>query len=106
MVKALNSGQESKNDAANLVIQSYKQLLYGAAEFEESAKKIEDIYNEALAIYRLSYDYARSKKSVKYCGFAWRVAGSALSKFYAMNQSEKTEKLILCSRSVLREVLN
>ncbi|CAL5339208.1 unnamed protein product [Camellia sinensis] len=106
MTEAMNLDDESKNDAANVVTKRYKQLLYGAAEFEESPRNTEDIYNEALAIYNITYDHAMGYRNVKNCGFAWRVAGSALFKLHAIKQSEKMEKPIVCLPSVLREVLN
>ncbi|KAK2982308.1 hypothetical protein RJ640_027405, partial [Escallonia rubra] len=102
MQEALNSGNEP-NHAADEVTKKYKKMLYGASELEESERKMEDIYNDALAIYHATYDHAKSRGEVKKCNFAWKVAGSALCKFYAMKQSEKS---IACSPSVLRELLN
>ncbi|GMP59698.1 hypothetical protein CsSME_00022876 [Camellia sinensis var. sinensis] len=106
MSEAMNLDDELKNDAANAVTKRYKQLLYGAAAFEESPRNSEDIYNEALAIYNITYDYAKRNRDVKKCGFAWKVAGSALFKLHVIKQSQKTENPIVCSPSVLREVLN
>ncbi|XP_059638213.1 probable RNA-dependent RNA polymerase 5 isoform X2 [Cornus florida] len=103
MTKALQSGHESKNDCANQVIKKYKQMLYGADEFEESERKVEEIYNDALAIYHVTYDHAITQRAVKYCNFAWKVAGTVLCRFYAHKLDEKS---ILCSPSVLKEVLN
>ncbi|KAI3802886.1 hypothetical protein L1987_31032 [Smallanthus sonchifolius] len=82
MCKALQSGDESKNDSANIVINKYKQMLYEAEDFASSNRKIEDIYNDALAIYHASYDYAHKYADVKKCGFAWKVAGEALCSFH------------------------
>lgn len=79
------------------------QMVYGAEEFEASPRKTEDIYNDALALYHVTYDYAKRVGSVVKCSFAWKVAGSALCKFYAMKQSEKS---MVCLPSVLKEVLN
>ncbi|KAK2982311.1 hypothetical protein RJ640_027408 [Escallonia rubra] len=101
MQEALNSGNEP-NHAADEVTKKYKKMLYGALELEESERKMEDIYNDALAIYHATYDHAKSKGEVKKCNFAWKVAGPALCKFYTMKQSEKS---IACSPSVLRELL-
>ncbi|KAG6662192.1 probable RNA-dependent RNA polymerase 5 isoform X2 [Carya illinoinensis] len=94
---------EGKNEAAEEVIKKYKQILYGAEEYEESKRRMEDIFNEALAIYHITYDYAKSKGSASYCGFAWRVAGPTLIKFHAMKQDEKS---FICLPSVLQEILN
>lgn len=89
MSEAMNLDDELKNDAANAVTKRYKQLLYGAAAFEESPRNSEDIYNEALAIYNITYDYAKRNRDVKKCGFAWKVAGSALFKLHVIKQREK-----------------
>lgn len=62
---------------------------------------MDDIYNEALAIYNLSYDYAISKNDVAKCSFAWKVAGSALFKLYAKKNGERT---FIFSPSVLNEM--
>ncbi|CAI9285993.1 unnamed protein product [Lactuca saligna] len=90
MSDAMNSGDESKHDSANIVIKKYKQLLYGTEDFATSSRKIDDIYNEALAIYHVSYDYARSYGDVKKCGFAWKVAGEALCSFHQMKTPGKS----------------
>lgn len=76
------------------------QILYGAAEFEESPRKTEDVFDEALAIYNITYDYAKIN-GLERCGFAWKVAGPALCKLYA---TERGEKSITCLPSVLREI--
>lgn len=60
----------------------FMQMLYEAEDFATSSRKIEDIYNEALAIYHTSYNYAQSLKDVKKCGFAWKVASEALCSFH------------------------
>lgn len=69
------------------------QMLYGASDFKDSTRNIEDVYNEALAIYHVTYDYAESRKDVSKCGFAWKVAGSALCaynrKIHCMKTGEK-----------------
>lgn len=52
MTEALGCGEEFKDQSANEVLKKYKQRLYGAAEFEESMRKMEDIFNEALVIYQ------------------------------------------------------
>ncbi|KAL5771145.1 hypothetical protein ACOSP7_015299 [Xanthoceras sorbifolium] len=98
---ALCSDGEDKDEAADEVIKKYKQELYGAEEFEQSTRRLLEIYDEALAIYDITYDFAKQKNSVKYCNFAWKVAGSALCKLYAFKQSERT---MVCLPSVLKEI--
>ncbi|XP_044463724.1 probable RNA-dependent RNA polymerase 5 isoform X2 [Mangifera indica] len=98
---ALKNGGEGKDEAANEVIKKYKQILYKATEFEQSTRNIQEIYDEALVIYNLAYDHAKRQGAVGYCSFAWKVAGSALCKFYAMKQGERT---MLCLPSVLQEI--
>lgn len=68
---------------------------------EESTKNVCDIFNEALAIYNATYDYAIQKESVTLCGFAWKVAGSALSRLYSIKQSQRA---LTCTPSVMREI--
>lgn len=68
---------------------------------EESTKNICDIFNEALAIYNVTYDFAIQEKSVNKCSFAWRVAGSALSRLYSIKQSQRA---LTCNPSVMREI--
>ncbi|KAK9071253.1 hypothetical protein SSX86_009821 [Deinandra increscens subsp. villosa] len=84
MSQALQSGEESKNNSANIVINKYKQMLYEAENFASSTRKLEDIYNDALAIYHASYDTAHRFADVKKCGFAWKVAGEALCSFHEL----------------------
>ncbi|KAI3447029.1 hypothetical protein Pfo_003694 [Paulownia fortunei] len=105
MTEALKSGDESKNDAANEVIKKYKQLLYEAPDMEESTKNTDVIYEEAIAIYHVTYDYATSH-GVEKCSFAWRVAGSALHDLYAWKLAGPKEKPITILPSVLRDILN
>ncbi|PIN13666.1 RNA-directed RNA polymerase QDE-1 [Handroanthus impetiginosus] len=106
MTAALNSGHESKNDAANDVIKKYKQLLYDAPEMEESTKDTTVIYEEALAIYHVTYDYAKSANDCSKCNFAWKVAGSALCNLCAWKTAGPKEKPLMIVPSVLRDVLN
>ncbi|GKA72180.1 probable RNA-dependent RNA polymerase 5 [Tanacetum coccineum] len=82
MKNALNYNDISKNDAASSVIEKYKQILYGASDFKDTTRNIEHVYNEVLAIYHVSYDYARKWNDIAKCGFAWKVAGSALCAYY------------------------
>ncbi|OWM66067.1 probable RNA-dependent RNA polymerase 5 isoform X2 [Punica granatum] len=102
MAAALNR-DEGEDESADEVIQKYKQIFLEAAEFEESSRREEDIFEEALAIYNITYDYAKNVGSVGLCAFAWRVAGSALCKFHAMKQGEKS---ITCLPSILKEILS
>ncbi|POO00835.1 RNA-dependent RNA polymerase-type [Trema orientale] len=94
-----------KSNAADEVKKKYIKLLYGAEELEDSTRNMKEIYNEAIAIYNLSYDYAMRSThgSVKNCSFAWNVAGSALFKFHAMKKVG--EKAFIFLPSVLKEVL-
>ncbi|KAL6006092.1 hypothetical protein ACLOJK_040137 [Asimina triloba] len=79
------------------------QILYNQTlEFEESTRNTEEIFNDALAIYRVCYNYAKTQGEAQRCGFAWKVAGHALCKLYAMRQNERS---IVCLPSVLRELL-
>nr|XP_019704822.1 probable RNA-dependent RNA polymerase 5 [Elaeis guineensis] len=98
-----HDSKESKDWMANKVIQKYKQMLYGASEFEESNKELDDIFNEALAIYHVTYEYAKSVGTAGRCCFAWNVAGRALCMLHAKKQSQFSS--ILCLSSVLREVI-
>ncbi|XP_059431763.1 probable RNA-dependent RNA polymerase 3 isoform X2 [Corylus avellana] len=103
MANALRNGDhEGKNEVAEEVIQKYKKILYGAAEFEESKRGMKEIFSEALAIYNITYDFAKSRRSATWCGFAWRVAGPALLKYHAMKPGERS---ILFLPSVLRDTL-
>lgn len=105
MSKALKMDDEgAKKTAANAVIDKYKQLLYHAAEFEESARDEREIFNEAVALYNVVYNYAENnKRDVGKCRFVWKVAGQALLKLYVMKH---TSKLVYSSSAVLREVFN
>ncbi|KAG8376059.1 hypothetical protein BUALT_Bualt09G0024200 [Buddleja alternifolia] len=106
MTTALNSGDESKKDAANDVIKKYKKMLYNAAEMEESKKDTQVIYEEALAIYHVTYDYAKSLDNCGKCNFAWRVAGTALCNIYAWQTAAPKEKPVTILPSVIRELLH
>ncbi|XP_056163743.1 probable RNA-dependent RNA polymerase 5 isoform X2 [Syzygium oleosum] len=109
MEAALSQGAEGKDCSPDDVIKKYKQLLYGAPDFEESPRRWDDIFNEALAIYNISYEYATGRhaaiggKAIGLCGFAWKVAGPALCQIYAMKQGQKS---IVCLPSVLKEIFS
>ncbi|KAF3649118.1 hypothetical protein FXO38_17834 [Capsicum annuum] len=89
MTRAMNSGSEHRITSCNEVIKKYKKLLYGAVEFEQTVRKSEDIFNEALAIYHVTYDHARTTYNIEKCGFAWKVAGSALCRIHVIYSKEK-----------------
>ncbi|XP_010532294.1 PREDICTED: probable RNA-dependent RNA polymerase 5 isoform X2 [Tarenaya hassleriana] len=91
-----------RNGAADEIIRRYKQEFYGSAGFEDWEKHREELYPRAIAIYNLVYDHAIRTQRVANCGFAWKVAGPVLSRFY----SERTPgKTVLCSVAVLRDIL-
>lgn len=102
MTEALKRSQDLKNSAADEVIKKYKQLLYEAEDFQESRKDIEELYNEALAIYHVSYNLAISKGEVRKCGFAWKVAGAALCNLHASTRKENPIRIL---PSLLRDVV-
>lgn len=66
------------------------QMLYGASDFKDSTREIERVYNEALAIYHVTYDYAKTRNDIAKCGFAWKVAGSALCAYHRKMHCMKT----------------
>ncbi|VVA99746.1 unnamed protein product [Arabis nemorensis] len=103
MKQAMEADENNKNESANNVIQKYKQEFYGAAGFEERKISLEELYLQALALYNIVYDHAIVKNKVRNYGFVWKVAGPVLCRFYR----EKTmrEKSLLCSVSVLKELL-
>lgn len=101
MSLACQQDKPTTKQLADDIFKKYKQLLYGCEEFEDSTKSLEQIFQEALAIYQVTYKYARRERSVEKCHFAWKVAGSALCKLYAKNQGERT---MTCSPSVLKEL--
>ncbi|OMO58283.1 RNA-dependent RNA polymerase, eukaryotic-type [Corchorus olitorius] len=104
MVSALSCNtKEEKEEAASALFNKYKKKLYGAAEFEQSEKPLDQIYQEARAIYNVCYDYARQVNDVKKCGFAWKVAGAALLDMYV---SKHNEMLLPTVPSVLKELFS
>lgn len=69
-------------------------------------RNMDDILNEALAIYHLTYDHAAGRGSISNCSFAWKVAGSALFKFHHDTKSAVTgERTFPILESVLKEIL-
>ncbi|KAI4377766.1 hypothetical protein MLD38_015344 [Melastoma candidum] len=97
MTVALDQRGKGTDDLPDEVIKKYKQLLYGAAEFEDSPRKLEDIFNDAVAIYNVTYDHARQWGRTGSCGFAWKVAGTPLCMLYRFRERER-------SISVLKEI--
>ncbi|XP_021807143.1 probable RNA-dependent RNA polymerase 3 [Prunus avium] len=95
--------RDSKNSAADKVYRKYKEILYGGAEdLEKSTRPLDEIFDDALAIYHVMYDHAISQGSVSKCCFAWKVAGSALCKYYMNKQGDRT---IQVSFSVLKDIV-
>ncbi|KHG23521.1 putative RNA-dependent RNA polymerase 5 -like protein [Gossypium arboreum] len=104
MTYVLNSSNKEKNDAAaNALYDVYKKVLYGGAELVERQRPMNQISEEALAIYNICYEYAIKKDDVGKCGFAWKVAGSALLNLHVLGLGEKT---LSCAPSVLKELFS
>ncbi|KAA3457828.1 putative RNA-dependent RNA polymerase 5 [Gossypium australe] len=78
-------------------------VLYGGAELVERQRPTNQISEEALAIYNICYEYAIKKDDVGKCGFAWKVAGSALLNLHVLGLGEKT---LSCAPSVLKELFS
>ncbi|XP_057538273.1 probable RNA-dependent RNA polymerase 5 isoform X3 [Amaranthus tricolor] len=93
---------EQRRENQNKVVLKYKKILYEATDFEKCSREWEAICFDALAIYNVSYDYAKRIDDAKKCGFAWRVAGEALLKILNEGQAEKP---LVCLPSVLQEIL-
>uniref|UniRef100_M0ZHN4 RNA-dependent RNA polymerase family protein n=1 Tax=Solanum tuberosum TaxID=4113 RepID=M0ZHN4_SOLTU len=90
-----------------LIFQIFMQLLYEAPDMEESIRSTTDMYNDALAIYCVTYDYAKAIGDVRKCGFAWKVAGAALCKLHAeLHAKEHNQKVMAMSPSILHKLLN
>ena len=77
------------------------QEFYDAAGFEDNKKSIEELYPQALALYNVVYDHAIIMDNVRNCGFAWKVAGPILCRFYL---EKKQGKSLLCSLPMLKEL--
>ncbi|XP_018437239.1 probable RNA-dependent RNA polymerase 3 isoform X2 [Raphanus sativus] len=101
MIHAMETDENSKKESASEVILKYKQEFYGAVGFEESRKSLDDLYQQALALYNIVYDHATVMNNVRCCGFVWKVAGPVLCKLYLKKTEEKS---IPCSVSVLKEL--
>lgn len=77
------------------------QMLYEVEDFATSSRKMEDIYNEALAIYHVSYEYAHRCADVRKCGFAWKVAGEALCSYHEMKTPGRSIPFKVAALSML-----
>ncbi|KAM0969661.1 hypothetical protein TB2_017503 [Malus domestica] len=103
MTSALrDDDREGKNQAAGEVITKYREILYGGDDFDKSTRPMGEIFDEAIAIYNICYDYARSA-GVSKCVFAWKVAGSALIKLHLIKQGDACPFLV--SPAVLKDIL-
>ncbi|CAN1342700.1 Probable RNA-dependent RNA polymerase 5 [Linum perenne] len=113
MFKSLEN-EATKNDAAEGVNQQYREHFYGpTGDFHTSAKRKEELFEEARALYQVVYDYAESqrvkagrdiaeqRKAIGKCSFAWKIAGTALCALYISSLGEKP---MLCSESAWREM--
>jgi len=96
----INLEKEEKSVKFLILYQNYKNLLYGAEEFEESPKDRGEVFAEACVIYRIVYERAASTGIGK-CGFAWTVAGAALCELYAHRYGGIT---VRCPLPVLRKL--
>lgn len=103
MAQAMSLDGNTK-DMTGEIIQKYKRLLYKAEEFEQTERRRQDIFDDALAIYHVTYDHANKVKVGRY-SFAWRVAGHALCCLYLENQKQGGCPTIPCSKAVLQELL-
>ncbi|KAJ8751018.1 hypothetical protein K2173_016199 [Erythroxylum novogranatense] len=93
------NNKEIKSEAADDIYQKYTEKLYEASDISLSNRTKKDIYDEALAIYHVAYGYAVKKQQPSRCGFAWKVAGSALCQLYLKLRGERPA---ICSLSALR----
>uniref|UniRef100_A0ACD5VW74 Uncharacterized protein n=2 Tax=Avena sativa TaxID=4498 RepID=A0ACD5VW74_AVESA len=94
------SFKEEKNMRFKELFKTYKQMLYDAAEMEESQKNRFVVFKEACAIYQLVYENALRLDDVLKCGFAWKVAGHALCQLYVIKSRKDT---VLADLQVVRE---
>lgn len=78
--------------------------MYGSADFKGTSRNMTDVYQDAIALYHVCYDYAKSKGDVGKCNFVWKVAGHALCQFHAMKAKERC--MLYCLPSVLAKILN
>ncbi|XP_078164219.1 putative RNA-dependent RNA polymerase 3 isoform X2 [Carex rostrata] len=101
MTEALQIPEKGmKNNKCQEIIDCYKKILYGAGEYKERTRHKDEIKNEALAIYQIVYEKAKTD-GVQKCGFAWKVAGSVLIKYYTSSQPDY---MCCMSLNVLHEI--
>ncbi|WZZ69831.1 hypothetical protein YC2023_081201 [Brassica napus] len=63
---------------------------------------LEELYPQALALYKIAYNHAIKMNNVRNCGFVWKVAGPVLCRFYI----EKTEESsLVCPLGVFKVLL-
>ncbi|KAF2948935.1 probable RNA-dependent RNA polymerase 4 [Oryza sativa Japonica Group] len=99
LLYAEEADEEEKKIKFQELYEKYKHLLYGASEFEETPRDLDDVFSEACAIYQIAYEKARSANNVARCGFAWKVAGRALCHFYTVKNEGNA---VVCSLQLLR----
>ncbi|KAG5243701.1 RNA-dependent RNA polymerase [Salix suchowensis] len=103
MSNAIKADTENRDRKANEVIRKYKEVLYGATEFNLSKRGVEEIFEEAKALYQVTYNHAKSRGSVGNCSFAWKVSGLALCTLYVLKNQGETP--MICSPSALKGIL-
>ena len=77
-------------------------MLYHAAEFEQTPRDLDAVFDEACAIYQIVYERAAAAKKPGKCSFVWNVAGRALCHFYAL---ETEGDKVLVPLSVAKNLL-
>uniref|UniRef100_A0A0E0BYM3 RNA-dependent RNA polymerase n=1 Tax=Oryza meridionalis TaxID=40149 RepID=A0A0E0BYM3_9ORYZ len=95
LLYAEEADEEEKKIKFRELYEKYKHLLYGASEFEETPRDLDDVFSEACAIYQIAYEKARSANNVARCGFAWKVAGRALCHLYTV-KNEGNAVMVKC----------
>ncbi|KAJ3702278.1 hypothetical protein LUZ61_005983 [Rhynchospora tenuis] len=79
--------KDMKNNRCQEINNFYKKILYGANEFKKRTRPEYEIEDEARAIYQIVYKKAQID-GVEKCGFAWRVAGEILCKYYSSQEDD------------------
>ncbi|KAJ1687513.1 hypothetical protein LUZ63_018903 [Rhynchospora breviuscula] len=79
--------KDMRNNRCQEIIDFYKKILYGAKEFKRRTRPEYEIEDEARAIYQIVYKKAQID-GVEKCGFAWRVAGEMLCKYYSSQEDD------------------
>ncbi|XP_017249058.1 probable RNA-dependent RNA polymerase 5 [Daucus carota subsp. sativus] len=106
MTDALSSNSQSERNLAGDVINKYKEILYGTVDFKATTRNMNDINEDALALYNVCYDFAKSKGDVAKCNFVWKVAGPALCQIYTTKALNSERSMFYGLPSVLAEILN